>query len=71
MSAYSLARQQLDAAIAAAAASNIEPDDLLRAMLATLAERYRIMKGSEDLRAVLQFQIDNSEGDEDYMFMRP
>lgn len=71
MSAYSLARQQLDAAIAAAAASNIEPDDLLRAMLATLAERYRIMKGPEDLRAVLQFQIDNSEGDEDYMFMRP
>ena len=46
-------------------------EGLLRAMLATLTERYRDLKGPEDLKAVLQFQLDNSQGDEDYMFMRP
>lgn len=71
MSAYSIAKQQVDAALAAAAEAGVDDEAVLRALLATLAERYRECKGADDLRAVLQFQIDNSEGDEDYMFMRP
>ncbi|MDZ7670025.1 MAG: hypothetical protein U5Q16_11625 [Gammaproteobacteria bacterium] len=71
MSAYSIAREHIDGALTEAAEAGIDGDPLLRAMLATLAERYRDLKGPEDLRAVLQYQIDNAQGDEDHMFMRP
>ena len=71
MSAYSIAREQVDAALAAAAEANIDPEATLRALLGTVAERYRELKGADDLRAVLQYQLDNSQGDEDYEFMRP
>ena len=71
MSAYSIARAQVDAALAAAAASSIDPEATLRALLGTAAERYRDLNGTDDLRAVLQFQLDNARGDEDYEFMRP
>lgn len=71
MSAYSLARSHLDTALEQAAAAGVDADTLLRAMLAVLAERYRDLKGADDLRQILGFQLDNAEGDEDYMFMRP
>jgi hypothetical protein len=71
MSAYGIARQQVDGALAAAQAEGIDGETVLRAVLATLVERYREIRGVEDLRAVLQFQLDNCRGDEDYMFMRP
>jgi len=71
MSAYGIAREHVDAALAAAAATGVDGEVLLRALLATLTERYRELKGVEDLRAVLQFQLENCRGDEDYMFMRP
>ena len=71
MSAYTIARQHVEVALAEAAESGIDGETLLRALLVTLAERYRTLKGPDDLRAVLQFQLDNAEGDEDYMFMRP
>jgi len=71
MSAYSIAKQQIDGALGAAAAEGLDGDVVLRAVLATLVERYRDLKGVDDLRAVLQFQMDNCRGDEDHMFMRP
>ncbi|MEQ8859950.1 MAG: hypothetical protein RIC56_15005 [Pseudomonadales bacterium] len=71
MSAYTIAREHLDAAETEAAAAGVDADTLLRAVLASLAERYRELKGPDDLRAVLQYQLDNAQGDEDYMFMRP
>lgn len=71
MSAYSIAKQQVDAALEAARAEGLDADVVLRAVLATLVERYRELKGVDDLRAVLQYQMDNCRGDEDYMFMRP
>jgi len=71
MSAYTIAREHVDAALGQAESAGVDADGLLRAMLATLAERYRDLKGADDLRAVLQFQLENAEGDEDYMFMRP
>lgn len=71
MSAYTIAREHVDAAIAQAEGAGVDVEGLLRAMLATLAERYRDLRGPDDLRAVLQFQLDNAQGDEDYMFMRP
>jgi hypothetical protein len=71
MSAYSIARQHVDGALADARETGMDPETLLRALLATMVERYRDLKGADDVRAVLQYQIDNCAGDEDYMFMRP
>jgi hypothetical protein len=71
VSAYSIARQHVDGALSDARTAGVDPETLLRAVLATMAERYRDMKGTDDLRAVLQYQLDNCRGDEDYMFMRP
>jgi hypothetical protein len=71
MSAYSIAREHIETALADAGEAGIDADTLLRALLAILAERYRDLKGADDLRAVLQYQLDNAQGDEDYMFMRP
>lgn len=71
VSAYSIAREHVEGAVSQAEASGVEAEAVLRALLATLAERYREMKGADDLRAVLQFQLDNAQGDEDHMFMRP
>lgn len=71
MSAYSIARTAVTDALTAAAADGIEPDTLLRAILGTLAEQYRDLKGADDLRKVLQYELDNAGGDVDYEFMRP
>lgn len=71
MSAYSIAKQQLDGALSAAAESGVEEEMVLRALLASLVERYRDLRGVEDLKAVLQYQLDNARGDEDHEFMRP
>ncbi len=71
MSAYSIAREQTDAALTAAADAGIDAETVLRALLGTVVERYREARGADDLRAVLQYQLDNCRGDEDYEFMRP
>jgi len=71
VSAYSIARQHVDGALSEANQTGVDAETLLRALLATLVERYRELKGPDDLRAILQYQLDNSRGDEDYMFMRP
>jgi hypothetical protein len=71
LSAYSIAREQVDAALAAAAQAGVDPEATLRAILGTVTEQYRDLKGAADLKAVLQYQLDNSQGDEDYEFMRP
>ena len=71
MSAYAIAKDQLDAARKAAAETGVDEELLLRALLGSVAEAYRELKGPDDLRAVLKFQLDNAQGDEDYEFMRP
>ena len=71
MSAYSIARQQVDVSLAAAADAGVDSEATLRALLGIVAERYRELQGADDLKAVLQYQLDNSQGDEDYEFMRP
>jgi hypothetical protein len=71
LSAYSIAREQVDAALAAATDAGIDPESVLRALLGTLVECYRDLQGVDDLKAVLQYQLDNARGDEDHEFMRP
>ena len=71
MSAYTIAGNNLQAALAEAAQSNVDEELLLRALLGSICEAYRERMGPDDLRAILKFQLDNSQGDEDYAFMRP
>lgn len=71
MSAYSIARKHLEAALAEAAAAGVDEELLLRALLGSVSEAYRSCRGPDDLREVLQFQLNNAQGDEDYEFMRP
>ena len=71
MSAYGIAKQQIDGALSAASESGVDEEMVLRALLSTLVERYRALRGVDDLKAVLQYQIDNVRGDEDFEFMRP
>ena len=71
MSAYSIAKQHIEGALSAASESGVDTEMVLRALLATLVERYRELKGVDDLKAVLQYQMDNARGDEDHEFMRP
>jgi hypothetical protein len=49
----------------------VDTEVVLRALLGTIVERYRDQHGVTDLKAVLQYQLDNCQGDEDYAFMRP
>lgn len=71
MSAYSIAKDHLAAALQAANDAGVDEELLLRALLGSLSEAYRERQGPDELRAVLQFQLDNAQGDEDYEFMRP
>ncbi len=71
MSMYSIAAECVARAVAQAAEQGIAEDDLLRALLGTVSERYRGAKGVEDLKAILTYQLDHAAGDEDMEFMRP
>jgi len=71
MSAYSLAKEQIAAAVAQAAEQNLDSETVLRALVTTCVEHYRDAFGPAAVKDMLQFQLDNCQGDEDYMFMRP
>lgn len=71
MSAYSIARDQLTQLQRNAEDAGIDEELLLRALMGSLVERYRELRGVDDLRAILQYQMDNVRGDEDHEFMRP
>lgn len=71
MSAYSIAKSQVSEALRIAATDGVDEDILLRAIIGTVAEHYRALKGVSDLEAVLQYELDNASGEEDHEFMRP
>jgi len=71
MSAYSIAREHLDAALGTAERAGIPRADALHALLVSLVERYKAERGLESTQAALDFQMRNLSDDEDYAFMRP
>lgn len=71
MSAYSVAREAVNDALSKSQAEGVDTETLLRALLGTIAEQYRDLNGADDLRRVLQYELDNAGGDVDYEFMRP
>lgn len=71
MSAYGIARNQVEAALTAAQTENVDPETVLRAVVATVMEQYRERYGTDKTREMLEFQLFNAGGDEEYHFMRP
>lgn len=71
MSAYNLARDSINSAFEMATADGIEPTDMAHALLVSLIESYKALRGSEDVRQALEFQLNNLSDDLDYEFMRP
>lgn len=71
MSAYTIARGALDDAMKSAAKEGFAPADVAHALLVTLVETYKELRGMDDTRDALQFQLDNLRDDLDYEFMRP
>jgi hypothetical protein len=71
MSAYSLARNAIDAALEEAGGGGIDRETLLRAIVSLAIEKYRDGEGLSSTRSMLEFQLNNCAGDEDHEFMRP
>ena len=71
MSAYRIAKANLTQALEQANAENIEPGDVLHALLVSTVDAYKNERGIPDTKAALEFQINNLADDLDYEFMRP
>ncbi len=71
MSAYSVAREAIDNALSASSAEGVDAETELRALLGTITEKYRELKGVSDLKAILQYELHNASGTEEYEFTRP
>lgn len=71
MSAFSVARTAIDAALAEASGGGVDRETLLRAIVSLSVEKYREDEGLDSTRSMLEFQLSNCAGDEDHEFMRP
>ena len=71
MSAYNIARTAIDAALVSARQDGFDPADVGHALLISAVESYKSLRGIEDTRAALEFQLNNLSDDLDYEFMRP
>ena len=71
MSAYTIARSHVDAALAESAATKVPAGDCLHALLVTVAQALTKERGIADTRHALEFQMNNLNEDADYEFMRP
>ena len=71
MSAFSLARTAIDAALVEAGSGGIDRETVLRAIVSLSVEKYREDEGLASTRSMLEFQLNNCAGDEDHEFMRP
>jgi hypothetical protein len=71
MTSGAIAKQHLDAAIAAAATSGIDPDALCRSLLGLVVAKYLETRPVVDVQSELRFVADNCDPDTDHIFMRP
>ncbi len=70
-SPYELAREHLEAAMAAAQAAGIDDDRFGKALLSELLQQLRRHRSAADIRSEVSFELENLEGDQDFPFMRP
>jgi hypothetical protein len=71
MSAYTIARTHIEAALTQGEESGFTRGDVLHALLVKAVENYKQERGLADTREALDFQLRNLSDDEDYAFMRP
>jgi hypothetical protein len=71
MSLSQLVKKHIDAAVAEAGDDGHPPDAVARTMLSFVIEIYRSNREADDIRAELQYAMDNLDPDQDYEFMRP
>ncbi len=66
-----IAREALEAMLAAARAAGQDEDAVSRALFSCLIAHYRDYRGLDDIRHELEFALENLDPDEPYAFMRP
>ena len=71
MSLSQLVKKHIDAAVAEAGGHGHPPDAVARTMLSFVIEIYKSNREADDIRAELQYAMDNLDPDQDYEFMRP
>jgi len=71
MTSGAIAKQHLDAAIAAATTAGIDPDVLCRSLLGLVVAKYLESRAVSDVQSELRFVADNCDPDADFAFMRP
>jgi hypothetical protein len=71
MSAHSIAKAHVAAAVEEARAARIPTADALHALLVTVVQAYKSAHSIADTRGALEFQMNNLADDLDYEFMRP
>ena len=68
---YEIARRHLQAAVADAAADNIDALRIGKALTSELLQLLRQHRSAADIRAELAFELENLENDQEFTFMRP
>lgn len=71
MSAASIAKHYLQAALTEAKAEGSGEDAVTRAMLSAVIAKYLEYRSVADVRAELEAAADNCDPDKDFPFMRP
>jgi hypothetical protein len=71
MSATSIARSHLEAALADAETEGAGKDAVLRAMLSQVITKFLDYRSVADVRAELAAAAEHCDPDEDFVFMRP
>ena len=59
ISKYGLANETLEALKAASAENNIAEDDAQEALLITIIQSLKELRGAENLRGILQYEVDS------------
>ncbi len=70
-SPFELAQRHIAAAAAEGAATNMDPEVLIRALLSTIIDHALAHHSEKDLTQIVSFMIENADPTIDYPFSRP
>ncbi|SDU24751.1 hypothetical protein [Halopseudomonas salegens] len=71
MTAFSLAKEVMQQALAQGQQQGFDEQAIARALLAEVITVYKRSRSQADIRHELEFLADNLDDDADYTFMRP
>ncbi|HSG90686.1 MAG TPA: hypothetical protein VLA56_15835 [Pseudomonadales bacterium] len=70
-SPHSIARECVEAALAAGSAADIDVDRIFKALVSQTLTRWASARGIDDVREAVEFELQHCGGDTDIEFMRP